>query len=326
MKKILMMVMVLFAFMSSAFAAGKVRIGYWTSGVSLGFGSVLEESEILQKKYGVDAEYVRLPDLLAQITALSSGDIDIAYAAPISAVFNAIHEGAPIKVVAGTQLADAVLVAPANSAVHSWSDLRGKRVGASKPNAAVTVIAGVIADKVYGVKKDEYSIVQGNEGRLVQYLSQNDVDAAVIRTITYDQYKDKLGLRLIGSLPQQWKAVAKNNIPPYIGSGIVNTTFLKNHPDIVARVVRSWIDLEKWGKTHKDEIIDIVQRRAGLSPENARDFASRWDYVYRTSLSNQVLSTLRTEHNQFAGIGQVKGSFSASIFDQGPYLKAGGKK
>lgn len=327
MRKIVLGLMILVAFASSALAAGKdkVRVGYWTSGVSLGYGTVLEEKKVLEKE-GVDVEYVRMPDILAQIKALSTGDIDIAYAAPISAVFSAIHDGVPIKLIAGTQLADAVVVAPANSSVKKWADLKGKKVGASKPNAAVTVIAATIADQVYGVKGNEYTIISGNEARLAQFLAQNQVDAAVIRTITYEQFADKLKLRKLGALPDEWKAISGNKIPPYIGSGIVRVDFLQKHPDIVAKVIKSWIILDNWGKSHKQEVIDIVTKRAGMSPENAKTFADRWGHTYRTSLDNKVLNTLKSEHDAFAKSGLLKGNFTKELYAQEPYLKAVSKK
>lgn len=321
------MFMMLIAFAGSTFAAGKekVRVGYWTSGISLGYGAVLEETRILEKN-GVDVEYVRFPDLLAQIQALSTGDIDVAYAAPMTAVFGAINDGVPIKIIAATQLADAVVVAPANSPVKTWSDLKGKKVGASKPNEATTVIAATIADQVYGVKSSEYSIISGNEGRLAQFLAQDQIDAAVIRTFTYDQIGKKLNLRKLGELPNEWKAVSGNNVPPYLAVGIARADYLKQHPEVVAKVVKSWINLDKWGSAHKQEVIDIVIKRAGMTPENAGIYVNRWKNAYRVSLDDKVLKTLKSEHDAFARIGLVKGRFTKDIYDQEPYLKAAGKK
>ena len=109
------------------------------------------------------------------------------------------------------------------------------------------MIAATIADQVYGVKSSDYSIISGNEGRLAQFLAQDQIDAAVIRTFTYDQIGKKLNLRKLGELPNEWKAVSGNNVPPYLAVGIARADYLKQHPDVVAKVVKSWINLDEWG-------------------------------------------------------------------------------
>ncbi|MCW2483685.1 MetQ/NlpA family ABC transporter substrate-binding protein [Candidatus Symbiopectobacterium sp. NZEC135] len=75
-----------------SFANGKVRIGYWTSGVSLGYGAVLESQDFLKKR-GVDAEFVHFPDVNAPLKALASGSIDLAFGAPVAGVFSVASEG-----------------------------------------------------------------------------------------------------------------------------------------------------------------------------------------------------------------------------------------
>ena len=97
---------------------GKIRLGYWTSGVSLPFGCVLEAKKFLEKD-GVDVEYVRFSDPPSSLKALTTGDIDIAFGIPLSNFFSAAHDGAPLKLVAAVQLADAV-VAPEDSSVRTW--------------------------------------------------------------------------------------------------------------------------------------------------------------------------------------------------------------
>ena len=94
----------------------------------------------------------------------------------------------------------------------------------------------------------------------------------------------------------------------------------------MAKVVKSWINLDKWGSAHKQEVIDIVTRRAGMTPENAGIYVNRWENAYRVSLDNKVLKTLKSEHDAFARIGLVKGRFTKDVYDQEPYLKAAGKK
>ena len=69
----------------AAHAADKVRIGYWTSGVSLGYGAVLESGGFLAQR-GIDAEFVHFPDVNAPLRALAAGAIGHAFAAGVCPV------------------------------------------------------------------------------------------------------------------------------------------------------------------------------------------------------------------------------------------------
>src|ERR1700712_1741527 len=91
--------------------AEPMRIGYWTSGVSLGFGAVLEAQKFLQQR-GLDVAFIRFSDVNAPNRALAANAIDFAFAAPASAVFSNAADGVPLQIVLGAQPADGEFVAP----------------------------------------------------------------------------------------------------------------------------------------------------------------------------------------------------------------------
>src|SRR5690606_6019438 len=166
---------------ANALAADKVRIGYWSSGVSLGYGSVLEATDFL-KKQNLDVEFVRFPDVNAPLRALASNSIDLAFGAPAAGVFSSAAEGVPIKVFSATQPADVQFVVPEGSPITSLEQLRGKKVGMSPAGSSVAVIAGAVLDGNSGIKSNDFSLVGGNESRIAQFLAQKQVDAAALRS------------------------------------------------------------------------------------------------------------------------------------------------
>ncbi|MGE0970175.1 ABC transporter substrate-binding protein [Klebsiella sp. WOUb02] len=109
-------------------ADGKVRIGYWTSGVSLGYGAVLESQDFLKKR-GVDAEFIHFPDVNAPLKALASGSIDLAFGAPVAGVFSVAAEGLPVKIFAATQPADVAFVVPEGSPITELSQTQRQKSG-----------------------------------------------------------------------------------------------------------------------------------------------------------------------------------------------------
>ena len=57
----------------------KIRIGYWTSGFSVGFGAVLELGKFVEKQ-GLEPEWVRFADVNGPTKALVTNSIDVAFA------------------------------------------------------------------------------------------------------------------------------------------------------------------------------------------------------------------------------------------------------
>ena len=305
-------------------AKEKVRVGYWTSGVSLGFGTVLEEQKFLEKE-GLDVEFVRFPDLAAQIRALASGSIDVTFGSPLSAIYAADEEGVPVVLIGASQPADAVVVVPEDSPVKTLADLKGKKVGGTYPTAAVSVLLNTIADQGYGVKPEDFLIVAGNESRLVQFLAQKQVDASVLRTVTLDQVGKELKLKTIANLGDVWKKITKNDAPPYIGTVAATTDFAVRNPDAAARVIRGLIEAQKWGSANKDQVATIMEKKANLPEKDARVFASRWDSMYRTAFDPVTIKTLKLEHEAFKKVGVIKGQLNEAVFVTEPYKKATGQ-
>lgn len=309
---------------TSSPAKEKVRVGYWTSGVSLGFGTVLEDQKFLEKQ-GLDVEFVRFPDLAAQIRALASGSIDVTFGSPLSAIYAADEEGVPVVLIGASQPADAVVVVPEDSPIKTLADLKGKKVGGTYPTAAVSVLLNTIADQGYGVKPEDFLIVAGNESRLVQFLAQKQVDASVLRTVTLDQVGKDLKLKTIAHLGDEWKKITGNNAPPYIGTVAATREFAQKNPDEAARVIRGLIKAQKWGSANKDQVATIMEKKANLPEKDAGVFASRWDSMYRTSFDTATIETLKREHEAFKKVGVIKGPLNEAVFVTEPYKKATGQ-
>ena len=64
-------------------AQEKIKIGYWTSGFSVGFGAVLEAGKFVEQQ-GLVPEYIRFAEVNAPTKAILTQSIDVAFAAPTS--------------------------------------------------------------------------------------------------------------------------------------------------------------------------------------------------------------------------------------------------
>lgn len=302
----------------AASAADKVRIGYWSSGVSLGYGSVLEATDFLKNR-GLDVEFVRFPDVNAPLRALASDSIDLAFGAPAAGVFSSVTEGVPIKVFAATQPADVQFVVPEGSPITSISQFRGKKVGMSPAGSSVSVIAGAVLAGNYGIESGDFSLVGGNESRLVQFLAQKQVDAAALRSVTVAQLGEQLKVHTLGSFAQEWQRLTKSNSVPYIGIGAVHSDFIAQHPQVVARVIAALRDAVEWGGAHPGEVAAILQKSANLPAAAAHAYAAQWKNMYRVDFEPTDIATLERQHAVFAASGLIKGKLDPALFVTGPY-------
>ncbi|MCF6691880.1 ABC transporter substrate-binding protein [Raoultella terrigena] len=299
-------------------ADGKVRIGYWTSGVSLGYGAVLESQDFLKKR-GVDAEFIHFPDVNAPLKALASGSIDLAFGAPVAGVFSVAAEGLPVKIFAATQPADVAFVVPESSPITELSQLKGKKVGMSPAGSSVAVIGSTLLQENAGIAANQFSLVGGNESRLAQFLAQKQVDAAALRTLTVNQLP-ALKLRIISTFADEWKKLTHSDALPYIGVGTVRSEWVSQHPETVAKVIAALRDTLDWGRAHPDEVVNILKTKASLPEDQARAYVSLWDRMNQMSFEPADIETLKREHAVLLSSGAIKGGLNDDLFDPRPYL------
>src|SRR3954469_14797042 len=105
-RAIIMMLALLFVgFGPAPLWAQKIKVGYWTSGFSLGFGAVLEQMKFAEKQ-GLNVEWIKFAEVNGPTRAIVSNAIDLAFAAPSTNSIGIAADGVPIKIVLATQIAE----------------------------------------------------------------------------------------------------------------------------------------------------------------------------------------------------------------------------
>src|SRR5512147_1840054 len=131
--------------------AQKIKVGYWTSGFSLGFGAVMEQLKFAEKE-GLDVEWIKFAEVNGPTRAIVSNSIDLAFAAPSTNSMAIAADGVPVKIVLATQIAEAQIVVPEGSPLKSVRELKGKKIGMSPPGSATHAITTAILDHNFGIK------------------------------------------------------------------------------------------------------------------------------------------------------------------------------
>ena len=300
--------------------AQKMRVGYWTSGFSLGFGAVMEQMKFAENQ-GLAIEWVKFPEANGPTRATVSNAIDIAFAAPSTNSIGIAADGVPVKIVLATQVAEAEIVALEASAVKAVGDLKGKNIGMSRPGSATHVIATAILEQNFGLKAKEYSVAPGNEAQLAQFLSQKEIDAGVLRSVTLAQIEE-VKLRRLANVVEEWKKLTKGNAPPILAVTIVYNDFLAKNPEPVAKFIAATRSALQYGSKNKPRVAEILQKAANMNAADARAYANQWDGAYIASFEPADIASLKRMYDIVKAAGGATKDAPDSAFDTAPYMRA----
>ncbi len=311
---------------ASAARADELRVGYWTSGISLGFGAVLEAQKFFEKQ-GLQVKFVHFPDVNGPTTALASNAIDLAFGTSLAGAFSLSQQGVPVRIVAATQIVDAEIVVLADSPIRTPGELRGKKIGMSPIGSGTTGVGTAVLDGNYGLKLADYRLIAGDEPRLAQFLLQKNVDAAVMRPTTVAQVPDSAQkLRVLGTLSDQWKQMTKSSTPPYIGVAVMRSEWLNSHPAEAAKAIVAMREAVQFGAANPDAVVAILKKAGNMSDQGARFYGDHWTSMNTVSFGPDDIATLKRTFDVFKAAGTLKGNLPADLFYPKPFLDAGTMK
>jgi NitT/TauT family transport system substrate-binding protein len=300
--------------------AQKMRVGYWTSGFSLGFGAVMEQMKFGENE-GLNVEWVKFAEVNGPTRAIVSNAIDVAFAAPSTNSIGIAADGVPVKIVLVTQIAEAQIVVLDGSPTKTIGDLKGKKIGMSPPGSATHAIATAILEQNFGLKSKEYSVAPGNEAQLAQFLSQKEIDAGVLRSVTLAQMED-VKLRRLGSIVDEWKKLTKGNAPPILAVTIVYSSYLAKNQEPVARFIAATRNALQYGSKNKPKVAEILQKAANMNAADARAYANQWDGAYIASFEPADIASLKRMYEIVKAAGGATKDAPDSAFDTGPFTQS----
>jgi NitT/TauT family transport system substrate-binding protein len=314
-----LLALALIAASSSSFAQ-KIKVGYWTSGFSLGFGAVMEQMKFAEKE-GLDIEWVKFAEVNGPTRAIPPHAIDLAFGAPSATSMAIIADGIPVKIVLSTQIAESQFIVLADSPIKSISDLKGKKIGMTAPPSAMHAIVSAVLENNFGLKAADYTVAPGNESRLAQFVTQKDADAAAIRSVTIAQMNE-VKLRALGNVVDEWKKMTKSNSPPTLAVTIVHNDYLSKNADAVAKFIAATRKAVEWGSKNKPQVAEILRKAANMDATDSLAYANQWDSAYFASFEPQDIATLKRMNQIFKAAGTAKQDVPDNAFVTEPYLRS----
>ena len=194
------------------------------------------------------------------IEALFAGAIDITYVGPNPAINGYVRSnGEALRVVAGAASGGASLVVRNDSGISKPEDFHGKRVASPQfGNTQDVALRNWL--KRYGLKTtdkggDVQIVPMANPDQLTLFL-RKDLDAAWAPEPWATRLIHEGNGRLLVDERTLWP-----NGQFVIGLLVVNTKFLKAHPDLVKSWIRANVDLTDWIDGHQPEAKKLLNQQ-----------------------------------------------------------------
>ena len=219
---------------------------------------------------GVHLDYKVFSTGLELAVALTKGDVDVALAC-VGPLLLAKNRGVPLKLVAMMHNHGyAIVVNP--DKVRDVSDLNGKSVSASGPGSPTWVLLMLV--------KDKYNLTM-NIHRMPPFMATTalltgKIDAASIPE-HYATLAESMGAKVLLRSQDIW--------PTMPGSGVATTEdFLRNHRNLVAKIVKVLARAIDYIKEHPDEAAKIVAKHLASDVGVLKKSMSNLEYTIKINV------------------------------------------
>ncbi len=268
MGKLLMMLMMVLAFAADSADAQKLDravLAFGSTGPNLTPFWVGRDAG-LYRRYGVDVDVVFFRGSTIAINALATRD----------AHFGAF--GASSSVLARLGGMDTTLIATATPGllfylvtrkeIKNAADLKGKRIGASRPGTDSDLAARVAVQKLGLAEKDVSILSMGTDQERLSAMTQGIADATVV-TIGGYVAAQKLGFHSILDLSQL-------NIPYEAASLITTRSLIKENPEMVGKFARGFVAAIQYAQANREFTLKVLSKYMRTSDQEVLN--ASYDY------------------------------------------------
>jgi NitT/TauT family transport system substrate-binding protein len=175
------------------------------------------------------------------------------------------------------------LIVNKDHGIKNVSDLKGKKVGLTKKTTGEFFLGTFLASNDLSINEMEQ--VDGEPQVLLDMLSKGEIDAVITFFPHVYNIKQKMGDSV-----QLFKAQENQSL---YSSLYGKQEFIQNHPDTIARFVRSLAQAEQFMKSHPDDVNKFFTEHFNYSSGYISDILSQFNF--RLSLSQAMILAMEDE-------------------------------
>lgn len=192
----------------------------------------------------------------AEIEALFAGEVDIGYIGPGPAINGYTKSKGDLQIIAGATDGGAILVTRKGLVLKNVGELSGKRVAVPQfGNTQDLSLRHILQENGLQdtTKGGTVEIRQADNPDIKTLLDQGEIDAAIVPEPWGARLVSEVKANVVLDEKQVWRD------GKYTTAVVVaNTKFIKDHPDIVEKFLRTHVELTAYINTHPEESKDII--------------------------------------------------------------------
>jgi NitT/TauT family transport system substrate-binding protein len=232
-----------------------VKIGYLRGDLHQLAFFVASEKEWYTEE-GVDVSPSFYSNGVEEMDAFASGSIDIGYLGIAPALLKRINAQTSIKIIAAVNYDGSAIIVPVDSSISSISDLEGKAIGIPGYGTVQNILLNIALEQS-GIAMNEVNMTQIGPWNMQVTLERGAIDAF----IAWEPYPAKAVVEGNGRYLVKSSAIWKNHPCCVLA---VREAFLKNHRDIVEKIVKIHVNATNWIKANPDEAASIGAQWTGV--------------------------------------------------------------
>src|SRR6185295_6987240 len=140
----------------------------------------------------------------------------------------------------------------ARKEIRNANDLKGKKIGASRPGTDSDLAARVAVQKLGLGEKDVNIIAMGTDSERLAAMTQGVVDATVV-TIGGYVAAQKMGFQALLDLSQA-------NVPYEAASMITTRALIKENPDMVRSFTKGFVAAIQYAQSHREFTLKVLSK------------------------------------------------------------------
>jgi len=188
---------------------------------------------------------------VATTDALLKGDVEIAWSAEFPLVYRAFAKEKISIIAALSRFSDQYLFARKDSRVEKLSDLKGKKIGIPRKTIVEFYLARFL--ELNGMNIRDISLVNVLPPQSIGAITDGHLDGVV----TWEPFTSQIKV-LLEDKVTAWPV--QSNQPGY-GVIIARNDWIKKHPELIRRFLKSLAQAEKYLIRQPGESKDIVKKR-----------------------------------------------------------------
>jgi aliphatic sulfonates family ABC transporter substrate-binding protein len=271
----------------------ELRIGYQKTSIPL----VVKAQRRLEQRFeaqGVTVKWVEFAFGPPLLEALNAGAIDYGYTGDAPPIFAQAARAAIayVAVIPARGYGQAIVV-PADSAVKSLRDLKGKTIGVAKGSSAHNLLVSALESE--GIAWTEINVVYLAPADAAAAFSRGSIDAWSIWDPFYAIAELKQKAR---PLPIDPKVTVQNSF------FLANRDFLAKHADVVAAINEEIAKATAWASAHRDEVAALWAEASGVDIEAQKRSVARSEFSF-APLTDEVVRQQQAIADRFQRLGLI---------------------